>query len=155
MKLSSPSLIRCVRFLVSRTQKHNSVYVCFCFKCNLARMLIHILRYRRHDCLLSIIADRKKKVLCPWFFKDAIVLSRQKVKGKKMSTIKPRYPNLKIFEENLYHFQSFDSFYFKLVSILSVIFRNGPDYCFCHKYHRSPNLSCPLCEWNYIALLEL
>ena len=68
-----------------------------------------------------------------------------------MSTLEPRYPNLKFFKENLYHFESFD---FKLITNFLLIFRDGADYCFCHKYRRNSNLSCPLCEiilhfWNY------
>ena len=68
-----------------------------------------------------------------------------------MSTLEPRYPNLNFFKENLYHFESFD---FKLITNFLLIFRDGADYCFCHKYRRNSNLSCPLCEiilhfWNY------
>ena len=115
VKLCSPSLIRCVCFLVSRTQKHNSVYVCFCFKCNLARMLIHILRYRRHDCLLYIIADRKNRVLMSeryvrgFFLRNSEInylhlhffsyfFSRQKVKVKKNVYHKTNTPKFKNFK---------------------------------------------------------
>ena len=68
-----------------------------------------------------------------------------------MSTLEPRYPNLNIFRENLYHFELFD---FKLITNFLLIFRDGADYCFCHKYQRNSNLSRPLCDiilhfWNY------
>lgn len=38
-----------------QTQRHNSEYVCYCFKCLLAGLLVNILHSSRHLGLLSII----------------------------------------------------------------------------------------------------
>lgn len=62
-ELCSPCLVRCIRFIITRTQKHNSIPTCFGFKCSLVSKFINILCYRRHAFLLSFINDRKNKVL--------------------------------------------------------------------------------------------
>ena len=59
-----------------------------------------------------------------------------------MSVMKARYSNLCQFKEALYQFDLFDSLYLKLVSILSLIFRDGKKYCFCDMV---PSACCPLC----------
>ena len=47
-----------------------------------------------------------------------------------MFVMKAHYSNLYEFKEALYQFDSFDSFYLELVSILSLIFHDGKKYCF-------------------------
>ena len=42
-----------------------------------------------------------------------------------MTTLKARYSDLKDFKDDLYYFESFDSFYCKVVTILSLICRDG------------------------------
>ena len=70
------------------------------------------------------------------------------------TTLKSLYPNLQGFKKDLYDFYPFDSFYLKIVSILSLIFRDGKKYCFCGKYHAHINyMVCTMCEipmyyWN-------
>lgn len=70
------------------------------------------------------------------------------------TTLKSLYPNLQKFKKDFYDFYSFNSFYLKIVTILSLIFRDGKNYCFCEKYHARINyMVCPMCEipmyfWN-------
>ena len=54
-RLSSCSLARCVHFICTQTQRHNSEYICYCFKCRLAGLLVNILHSSRHLGLLSLI----------------------------------------------------------------------------------------------------
>ena len=45
-KLSSRTLVCCIRFLCSQTYRHNSEKTCYCYKGRLARFLIDLL----HNC---------------------------------------------------------------------------------------------------------
>lgn len=71
-----------------------------------------------------------------------------------MTTLKAKYSNLRDFKEDLYRFDSFDQFYVKLITILSLICRDEKKYCFCNKYNKNPLMMCPLCYipiyfWNF------
>ena len=64
-----------------------------------------------------------------------------------MSVMKVRYSDLCQFKEALYQFDSFDSFYLKLMSIFPIVFRDGKKYCFCNEY--GPYVCCPLCSIRF------
>ena len=71
-----------------------------------------------------------------------------------MTTLKGRYLNLFDFENDMYQFDSFDSFYIKLLTILSLTCINGKKYCFCYKYNQNLQMVCPMCYipmffWNF------
>ena len=56
-KLSSRTLVRCIRFLCSQTYIHNSEKVCYCYKGRLARLLIDLLHNRGHLPLICVMAN--------------------------------------------------------------------------------------------------
>ena len=71
-----------------------------------------------------------------------------------MITLKATYLNLVDFENDLYRFDSVDSFYIKLLTKLSLICLNGKKYCFCYIYNKNPQMASPMCYipmvfWNF------
>lgn len=73
-----------------------------------------------------------------------------------MSVLKATYPSLKEFEKDLYSFYSFDSLYFKIITILSLIFHDGKRICFRNKYRERINKYPERINyfWNYKNDLE-
>ena len=62
--------------------------------------------------------------------------------------LKTRYDSFASFKKDLYSFASIDGFYYRLLTILSLICRDGKGSCFCKKYEefeRGSNFICPLC----------
>lgn len=47
--------------------------------------------------------------------------------------MKIQYESMKMFKKDLHKLQSLDELYYKLVTILSLIYRNGKSHCFCEK----------------------
>ena len=56
-KLSSRTLVCCIRFLCSQTYRHNSEKKCYCYKCRLARLLTNLLCNRGHLPLIYVMAN--------------------------------------------------------------------------------------------------
>ena len=62
--------------------------------------------------------------------------------------LKASYHSLSPFKKDLCSFESIDGFYRKLLTVLSLICRDGKGSCFCKKYkecERGSNFICPLC----------
>ena len=51
----SVCLAKCIRFICSKTRRHNSKYKCYCFKYQVCGMLVNVLFSRGHLRLMSII----------------------------------------------------------------------------------------------------
>ena len=61
---------------------------------------------------------------------------------------KTRYDSLSSLKKDLYSLESIDGFYYKLLTILSLICSDEKGSCFCKKYEefeRGSNFICPLC----------
>ena len=65
-----------------------------------------------------------------------------------MTTLKGRYLNLFDFESDTYQFDSFDLFYIKLLTILSLTCINGKKYCQNLQMVR-PMCYIPMFFWNF------
>ena len=82
-KLSSRTLVCCIRFLRSQTYRHNSEQTCYCYKCRLVDLLkcllIDLFCYRGHLPLICVIANdnylRSDKYIVDFFkkIKDHLV----------------------------------------------------------------------------------
>lgn len=58
--------------------------------------------------------------------------------------MKARYNCFESFKEDLYRYESLDSFFYKLLFHVLICY-DGKKYHFCDYYDRFPCLVCPLC----------
>lgn len=63
--------------------------------------------------------------------------------------MKAKYQSLKEFNKDLSSYRSLDEMFYNLITTLSLICCDGKNYCFCEKYKKPGDITCPLC---YIPL---
>ena len=66
--------------------------------------------------------------------------------------LKARYNSLGLFKKDLYSYKSLDELYYKLLTIISLVLRDGRQNCFCEEYgkfSRGDFLSVPFVTYQW------
>ena len=67
--------------------------------------------------------------------------------------LKARYNSLGLFKKDLYSYKSLDDFYYKLLTIISLVLRDRRQNCFCEEYEKFSKGRLFVCPFCYVPML--